>query len=39
MKTKTYSKQQLIILIKRMGTKEWRNSEQEAIKRGCFYAE
>lgn len=26
-------------LIKRMGTKEWRNSEQEAIKRGCFYAE
>ena len=26
-------------VIKRMGTKEWRDSEQEAIKRGCYYAE
>ena len=26
-------------VIKGMGTKEWRNSEQEAIKRGCYYAE
>ena len=26
-------------LIARMGTKEWCNSEQEAIKRGCKYAE
>lgn len=26
-------------IIKGMGTKEWRNSEQEAIKRGCYYAE
>lgn len=26
-------------IIKGMGTKEWRSSEQEAIKRGCYYAE
>lgn len=27
------------LLIARMGTKEWSRSEQEAIKRGCKYAE
>ena len=27
------------ILIERMGTKKWSRSEQEAIKRGCVYAE
>lgn len=26
-------------IIKGMGTKKWRSSEQEAIKRGCYYAE
>ena len=26
-------------LVARMGTKEWSRSEQEAIKRGCKYAE
>ncbi|MCM1003601.1 MAG: YopX family protein [Candidatus Gastranaerophilales bacterium] len=26
-------------IIKGMGTKEWRSTEQEAIKRGCYYAE
>lgn len=26
-------------IIERMGTKAWKNSEQEAIKRGCKYAE
>jgi len=27
------------LLVARMGTKEWSRSEQEAIKRGCKYAE
>ena len=27
------------ILVAKMGTKEWSRSEQEAIKRGCKYAE
>lgn len=27
------------LVIAGLGTKTWRNTEQEAIKRGCFYAE
>jgi hypothetical protein len=26
-------------IVERMGTSKWRDTEQEAIKRGCFYAE
>jgi hypothetical protein len=29
----------LDLLIAKMGTNSWRSTEQEAIKRGCFYAE
>lgn len=36
---KNLLKEPINFIIKGMGTKEWRSSEQEAIKRGCYYAE